>query len=332
MKRGERGPDALALRVGDQARQHLAELRVPCARMDVLPAVSIEERGLDRPHLGITNRTAASRDEVAGVGLGLRLEDAIHRADQLNEFVDRAVALLHREFGVVAHPLELVKDGVLAFLPPVIEEHVLEQLRELGVGIDALAVMELGEQFDVERQRQHRPGRLAKHGAGDAVGVDVEAITFRQHLADHCVDPAEQGLVLEFLVAKAHQRLERDLVAEPVIVAQLQNLGVDEAFDQAEDVGVGPALDLADEPLLAGRQRREGVCQHKPVGKEFVGGVEAASPDHVLLDLPAHPLGRLDAARIPLGGGNSLDRIHCPSPFRSDAPTGRVTRPTDAII
>ena len=87
---------------------------------------------------------------------------------------------------------------------------------------------------------------------GDVVGVDVEAIAGGQDVADHRVDAAEQLLVLQLLVAEADQRLERDLVAEPVVAAQLEHLGVDEALDQAEDVGVGAALDLAHEPLLGG--------------------------------------------------------------------------------
>ena len=214
--------------------------------------------------------------------------------------------------GVVAQPLELVEDRVLAFLLPVEEEHVLEQLGELGVGLDALAVVRLGEQLDVERQRQHRPGALAEHGAGDVVGIDVEAIAGGQHVADHRVDAAEQLLVLQLLVAEADQRLERDLVAEPVVAAELEHLGVDEALDQAEDVGVGAALDLAHEALFAGRQRRERVGERKAVGQEFVRGIEAAAADDVLLDVPAHPLGCLDAARVAVGGGDFIDRIHLP--------------------
>ena len=264
------------------------------ARVDVLPAVGLEECGLDRPRLGLVDRAAARRREVARVGLGLRLQDAVHRGDQLDELVDRPVALLRRQSGVVAHPLELVEDRVLAFLLPVVEEHVLEQLGELGVGLDALAVVELGEQLDVQRQRQHRPGALAEHGAGDVVGVDVEAVAVGQHVADHRVDAAEQRLVLQLLVAEPHQRLERNLVAEPVVVAQFEHLGVDEALDQPEDVGVGAALDLADEPLFIGRQGRERVGERKPVRKELVGGIEAAPPDDVLVDVPAHPLGRLE--------------------------------------
>ena len=137
---------------------------------------------------------------------------------------------------------------MLAFFLPVEEEHVLEQLRELGVGRDALAVVELREQLDVQRQGQHGPCALAEHRVGDVVGVDVEAIAGRQHVADHRVDAAEERLVLQLLVAEPHQRLERHLVAEPVIVAQFQDLGVDEALHQSEDVRVGAALDLADEP------------------------------------------------------------------------------------
>jgi hypothetical protein len=37
--------------------------------------------------------------------------------------------------------------------------------------------------------------------------------------------------VLEFLIAEPHQRLQRNLVAEPVIAADFQYFGVDEALD-----------------------------------------------------------------------------------------------------
>ena len=86
---------------------------------------------------------------------------------------------------------------MLAFLLPVIEEYVLEQLGEFGVVFNALSIVQLSKQLDVKRQSQHRPCTLAEHRPGDCVGVDVEAIAVRQHLADHRVDAAEQSLVLQ---------------------------------------------------------------------------------------------------------------------------------------
>jgi hypothetical protein len=76
LQRGERGLDALALAFSDQARQHLPELRVLGARVDVLPTVGLEECGLDRPGLGRFDRAAALRREVSCVGFGLGLQDA----------------------------------------------------------------------------------------------------------------------------------------------------------------------------------------------------------------------------------------------------------------
>jgi hypothetical protein len=77
MQGGERQPDALALAFGDQAGQHLAEVRVLGARVDVLPAVSLEERGLDPPRLRLVDRTAAFRREVVRVGFRLGSQDAV---------------------------------------------------------------------------------------------------------------------------------------------------------------------------------------------------------------------------------------------------------------
>src|SRR5260221_868242 len=107
----------------------------------MLPSVSPEERGLDCLRLGRVDRTAAFRCEVAGVGFDLKLQDAIHRGDQFHEVIDAPVALLRGQPGIVTYPLELVDDRVLAFLLPVLEEHVLEQLGEIGVGIDAPAIV-----------------------------------------------------------------------------------------------------------------------------------------------------------------------------------------------
>ena len=194
------------------------------APSEYLPAVRLQERGFDLPRLGLGDRPPARGREVASVGCGLRLQDAVHRGDQVDELVDRPFACLRRDLGVDAHPFELVEDGVLALLFPVVEEHVLEELRELGVRSDTLGVVELREQLDIQRQRQHRPCALAEHGMGDRVGADVEAITVRQDVADHAVDPAEQRLVLQLLVAESHQRLERHLIPEPVVMAQFQNL------------------------------------------------------------------------------------------------------------
>jgi hypothetical protein len=97
-------------------------------RVDVLPAVSLEECGLDQPRLRLADRAAAGRGEIICVGFGLGLQDTVHRADQLDEIVNRPVPLLRRQSGVVPHQLEFVEDRVLALLLPVIEEHVLEQL------------------------------------------------------------------------------------------------------------------------------------------------------------------------------------------------------------
>ena len=77
--------------------------------------------------------------------------------------------------------------------------------------------------------------------------------------------------MLQLLVAEPDQRFERDLVAEPMVAAQLQDLGADKALDQPEHVGVGAALDLAEIALLVRREEVERARQGKPVGQELVG-------------------------------------------------------------
>ena len=80
---------------------------------------------------------------------------------------------------------------MLALLLPVIEEHVLEERGQLVVRLDAVSVVQLGEQFDVQREGEHRPGALAEDHARDVVGVHVETVAGGQGLTDQVVDTAE---------------------------------------------------------------------------------------------------------------------------------------------
>ena len=103
---------------------------------------------------------------------------------------------------------------MLTLLLSVIEEYILEQLGQLGVGVDALAIVSLSEELNIQGQRQHRPSTFAEHGAGDHVGVEIETVAAGQYLADHRIDAAEQCLVLQLLVAEPDQRLDHNLVAQ----------------------------------------------------------------------------------------------------------------------
>jgi hypothetical protein len=64
LERAERRLNAQALVFRYQAGKHLAEVRVLGARVDVLPAVSLQEGGPDRSCLGLVDRTAAVCREV----------------------------------------------------------------------------------------------------------------------------------------------------------------------------------------------------------------------------------------------------------------------------
>ena len=90
-------------------------------------------------------------------------------------------------------------------------------------------------------------------------------------LGHHRLDAAEQRLVLELLVGEADQRLERDLVAERVLAADLEHLGADEALDQAEQVRVGAALHLARAAALCGRLRNaSSSTSERPRGRKVL--------------------------------------------------------------
>jgi hypothetical protein len=81
----------------------------------------------------------------------------------------------------------------------------------------------------------------------------------RHSVAGHPLDAPEQLLMLDLLVREAHQRLQRVLVAEAVIAAHVEDLGGDEALDEAEHVGVRAPLDLAEQPLVVRAEKGEAV-------------------------------------------------------------------------
>ena len=139
------------------------------------------------------------------------------------------------------------------------------------VGLDAGAVVRLGEELDVAGEAQHRPGRGAEHGLRHLVGLREERVGAGHAVRDHRLEAAEELLVLELLVGEAHEGLQRHLVAHPVVAAHLQDLGADEALDEAEHVGVGAALDLAEEALPgAGRGRAGAATIDRPSGRNFL--------------------------------------------------------------
>jgi hypothetical protein len=107
-------------------------------------------------------------------------------------------------------------------------------------------------------------------------------------IADHLLDAAEQFLVLQFLVTEAHQCLQCRLVAEPVIAAHFQHLGVDESLDQTEHVRIGATLYLADQAFVIRVEKIERTQSGDTVGQEFPGKVELPSPDDIPVDVPAH--------------------------------------------
>ena len=107
--------------------------------------------------------------------------------------------------------------------------------------------------------------------------------------------------MLELLVGEAHQRFHDDLVAERVAARDLEHLRADVALDEAKHVGVGAALDLAQEAALVGIDEPEAPDLRELVGHELLGELEAAAADDVLVDVPADFLGCFDALRVAAG-------------------------------
>jgi hypothetical protein len=101
MQRSECCLNAPALAFGDQTGEHLAKMRMPSARVDVLPAVGRKKGGPDRQHLVRFDHSFAIGGEIARIGCGLRVQNSVHCGDQLDEIVDCPVALFRRQRGIV---------------------------------------------------------------------------------------------------------------------------------------------------------------------------------------------------------------------------------------
>ena len=104
--------------------------------------------------------------------------------------------------------------------------------------------------------------------------------------------------MLDLLVAEAHQRLQRILIAQGVVAADVEHLGGDEALDHSEHVGVRPALNLAQQPAVVRGEKIEAIDHRQPVGQEMPGEVEASTANHVAIDVPADALRNLDALGV----------------------------------
>ncbi len=260
----------------------------------------------------------------------MRLQQPVDRADQSDEVIDGPLALFRTQLEVLADPFQFVDVGVLGFLFPMEKKDVLEQGREVLFAVDAQHVVRLGEELDEIGQSQNGPGALREDRRGDFVRPGKEAVALGHRRGRQALDAAEELLVLEFLVAETDQRLQRDLVAGPVLAADLQDLAVDEAFDKAEHIGVGTALDLAQEQPLRLGEELKALNPRKSVRQVFLGRVESASADDVFIDVPADFLRRDDAAFVICGGGG-LGDLHVVAsslviPIETDALWRRMTR------
>src|SRR4029079_16497018 len=130
------------------------------ARYDVLPPIGFQHRVTNRTLLGHIESALAHADEMVGVRARLELQDAVDSRDELDQVRDRAVARVVVELGVLAKPLELVENRVLRSLLPVVQKHVLPELREILVGLDAALVVDLRENLDVAGETKRRPRRF----------------------------------------------------------------------------------------------------------------------------------------------------------------------------
>ena len=220
---------------------------------------------------------------------------------------------------VFALPLDLVDDRVLRLLLPVKQEDVLPQRIDLRLPVDAAAVVGLREELDVADQRQHGPARCRQHRLRHGVGLRHEVVARGHAGRDHLLQAAEHLLVLELLVGEAHHRLERHLIAEPVLAAEVQHLRADEAFHEREHVGVGSALQLREQAPFLGRQEGQLRGPGQAVGQERLAEIELAAADDVAVGVPADALGDLDALGVAGRVGREWAGV-----CHGVAPSGRV--------
>src|SRR5215469_9249701 len=137
--------------------------------------------------------------------------------------------------------------------------------------------MRLCEQLDHQRYSQHRPCGFRKHRRGHRVRLRQEVVSRWHFRRDHALDAAEQLLMLEFFITEANQRLQSDLVTGPVKFAQLKNLAVDETFHQAEDVRIGPSLNLTEENGFVLAQKLKLTDAGNGVRQELMRRIELAA-------------------------------------------------------
>ena len=134
-----------------------------------------------------------------------------------------------------------------------------------------------------------------------ASGCGLESIAGRHTFRNELFNAPEQFLMLQFLVTEPHKRLERGLVSEPVIAADLEHLCVDVPLDEAEHIRIGATLYLAEIALLAVGQEGELLHFGKSVRQEFMSRVEGPVPNYVFVDRPSYPLRSCNSAGVTVG-------------------------------
>jgi len=134
-----------------------------------------------------------------------------------------------------------------------------------------------------------------------------------QNVANHRIDTAEQILVLQLLLTEPNQCFERNLVAELVILAQLQELGIDGALDQ--DVRIGATWIWLTNHLSPGEWVVNASASESPSGRNLCAASKRRPRRDLLVHVPLRPPGYLNAARIAVGVTSSGDELIFQSPL-----------------
>src|SRR5215475_4487317 len=93
---------------------------------NVLPPVRFEDSSVQGLLLRLTQGAPTCGSPIVGISLSLGLEDAVDGPNQLDQFIDPLISLRGCYRGIVALPLQLIHNGVLALLFPMKPKHIFE--------------------------------------------------------------------------------------------------------------------------------------------------------------------------------------------------------------
>ncbi len=104
--------------------------------------------------------------------------------------------------------------------------------------------------------------------------------------------------MLELFVRESHETFDARPILEPMRARELERLRADEPLGHPEHRGIRAALNLAPHASLLGREKRHVARSTQAIRQELAAEIEAAAPEDIRVDVPAHAFRSFDAALI----------------------------------